>query len=252
MPSIDVGRVRLPAILALREEYRREMNCQIVHDSWHQRGFTRSFLVRLEGTIVGYGSVGGSPGDAKDTVKEFFVRPAARGAAAPLFRKLLAVSGARVIEAQTNDVLLSRMLQDCANDLSSETILFDDGGTTGLAPPPGARLRPVTAADHERVFAHTSEPVGTWGIEYEGVLAGTGGLLFHYNPPYGDIYMEVAPGCRRRGFGSYLVQELKRICYEMDRVPAARCNAANVGSRLTLQRAGMRVCARIVRGDVRV
>jgi GNAT superfamily N-acetyltransferase len=76
----------------------------------------------------------------------------------------------------------------------------------------------------------------------------TGGLFFHYNPPYGDIYMEVAAAHRRRGLGSYLVQELKRLCREMGCVPAARCNTANVASRLALQRAGMFPCARIVQG----
>jgi GNAT superfamily N-acetyltransferase len=76
----------------------------------------------------------------------------------------------------------------------------------------------------------------------------TGGLAFHYNPPYGDIYLEVAAAQQRKGLGSYLVQELKRLCYEMGCVPAARCNQGNVGSRRTLQRAGMFPCARIVRG----
>jgi hypothetical protein len=31
----DVSPVPLDAIVAMREAYRREMNCQIVHDSWH-------------------------------------------------------------------------------------------------------------------------------------------------------------------------------------------------------------------------
>ena len=29
-------------------------------------------------------------------------------------------------------------------------------------------------------------------------------MLFHYNPPYGDIHMEVAPAFRRRGLGTFL------------------------------------------------
>ena len=52
------------------------------------------------------------------------------------------------------------------------------------------------------------------GAEYQLVLDGatvaTGGLLFHYNVPYADIYMEAVEPFRRNGFGSYLVQELKR------------------------------------------
>jgi GNAT superfamily N-acetyltransferase len=235
----------------MREEYRREMACQIVHDSWHARGLTSSYVLRAHGRTVGYGSVGGAPRDARDTVKEFFVVPACRGDALPLFRQLVAASGARAVEAQTNDALLLLMLYDCAAEVTSETILFADGlATTLAAPSSGVALRRLTEADRERAFPHTVEPVGEWGLEASGELVATGGLAFHYNPPYGDIYMEVAAAYQRRGLGSYLVQELKRLCYGMGRIPAARCNQANIGSRRTLQRGGMFPCARIVRGRV--
>jgi GNAT superfamily N-acetyltransferase len=249
--AIDVEPVSLEAILGLREEYRREMNCQIVHDSWHSRGFTRSYLLRVRGEVVGHGSVGGAPRDARDILKEFFVRPPHRGDALPLFRRLVAVSGARSVEAQTNDALLLLMLHDCAIATSSGTILFADGATMTLgAPAPGVVVRRVGDGDRPRLFAHTVEPAGEWGVEADGEIVATGGLIFHYNPPYGDIYMEVAAPHRRKGFGSYLVQELKRVCHEMGCIPAARCNQANVGSRLALQRAGMFPCARIVRGEL--
>jgi GNAT superfamily N-acetyltransferase len=87
-------------------------------------------------------------------------------------------------------------------------------------------------------------------IEVDGQVAATGGLLFHYNPPYGDIHMEVAEPFRRRGYGSYLVQELKRRCYEMGKVPAARCPVSNVASRATLQKAGLLPSARILTGAI--
>ena len=60
--------------------------------------------------------------------------------------------------------------------------------------------------------------------------------------------MEVDEPFRRRGYGSYLIQELKRACYEMGRVPAARCDAANAASRATLQKAGLFPCARMLSG----
>jgi GNAT superfamily N-acetyltransferase len=87
-------------------------------------------------------------------------------------------------------------------------------------------------------------------IEAGGDIAATGGILFHYNVPYGDIFMAVAEPFRRRGYGSYLVQELKRTCYEMGRIPAARCNAANTASRETLQKAGLLPCARLLTGVI--
>lgn len=250
LPPIDVEQVALDSILELRDEYRREMNCQIVHDSWHARGFTNSFLCRVDGEVAGYGSVGGAPGESRDVVKEFHVRPALRPWALPLFRRLLEASVARWIEAQTNDALLLQMLHECGADLASDTILFADLATTTLKPPAGAALRRVTETDRARMFPHATEPVGEWGIEREGEIVATGGLFFHYNPPYGDVFMEVASPWRRRGIGSYLVQELKRIAYEMDRTPGARCRESNVASRRTLERAGMFPCARVVRARV--
>src|SRR3990172_11519387 len=133
--KIEVTQVPLDAILSLRDEYRRAMNCQIVHDSYHARGFTHSYLLRMQGHVVGYGSVAGEPRGPKEIIKELYVLPAYRAAALPLLRGLIAASRARWIEAQTNDALLTLMLFDCAVDLVSDRILFADGCTTNHEPP---------------------------------------------------------------------------------------------------------------------
>lgn len=247
--NIEVAHVPLDAILGLRDEYRGTMSCQIVHDSYHARGLTDSYLLHVQAQIAGYGSVAGDPRGPREIIKEFYVLSAYRAAALPLFRRLIAASEARWIEAQTNDVLLTLLLFDCAVDLTSERILFADAYTTNHAPP-GIVLRPVTDADRASIFPHTREPVGEWGLDVGGEVVATGGLMFHYNPPYGDVYMEVAGPYQRRGYGSYLVQELKRLCYEKGCIPAARCHRDNLASRLTLERAGMLPCARIVRGRI--
>lgn len=244
---LEIEAVPLESILDLREDYRREMACQIAHDSWHERGFTASYLLHLDGEVVGYGSVGSGPRDRKDTIKEFHLLPRFRGSALRLFRALIATSAATRVEAQTSDRLLLLMLLDCATEVTSPTILFADGLTTNHVIP-GTVFRPLEAAERAGVFAHEHEPVGEYCLEREGEVAATGGLAFHYNPPYGDLYMEVAAPHRRKGLGSYLIQELKRVCYGMGRIPAARCGGENLPSRLTLQRAGMFPCARIVHG----
>ena len=87
-------------------------------------------------------------------------------------------------------------------------------------------------------------------MEVDGTIVATGGILYHYNRPFGDIYMAVAQGYQRHGFGSYLVQELKRVCYEGGSVPAARCSPTNVGSRKTLQKAGFVPCGNILVGRI--
>ena len=67
--SIDVTPVPLEEVLPLRELYRREMNCQIVHDSLPRRGFGDLFLLRSDGRLAGYGFVMGYQGEPKDMIR---------------------------------------------------------------------------------------------------------------------------------------------------------------------------------------
>jgi GNAT superfamily N-acetyltransferase len=245
--TIDVSPVSLEEILPLRELYRHEMNCQIVHDSNPARGFGKLFLLGVDGRVAGYGFVMGYRGEPKDMIREFYVLPADRGSALPMFRRLIEESQARRIEAQTNDVLLTLMLYDCASGITSDRVVFRDALTTNLAVP-GTTFREVTASDGEKIFEHKVEPVGEWLLEVDGAIVATGGIATHYNPPYGDVFMEVDEPFRRRGYGSYLIQELKRACYEMGRIPAARCDVTNAASRAALQKAGLLPCARMLSG----
>jgi GNAT superfamily N-acetyltransferase len=233
----------------MRDIYRQEMNCQIVHDSIHTRpGWTLEYAFRVAGAKAGYGSVAvGGPWKGKPTVYEFFVLPQYRAMLFDLFSAFLAASGAGAIETQSNDALLTVMLHAFARDVASESILFHDRFTTAYAPP-GADFRRATPADFPDVSPEKLESHGVLVIE--GEVAAKGGILFHYNRPYGDIYMEVSEPFRRRGLGSYLVQELKRVCYEGGNVPTARCNPKNLASRKTLQKAGFVPCGHILTGAV--
>ena len=82
-------------------------------------------------------------------------------------------------------------------------------------------------------------PEGPWVVERRGRVVGAGGILHHYNPPWSDLYMEVATGSRRQGVGSFLVQELRRVCASSGRRAAARCDPGNEASRHTLIRGGL-------------
>ena len=248
-PVADISRVDSREIRELRERYREEMSCQIVHDSFHSRGFLDSYLIRVDDEVAGYGCVGGYRELPRVTVKEVFLLPAFRPHAVSLFRQLVAASGATRIEAQTNDRLLTRLFYEVVDTFTREKILFDDAFTTELSVP-GATFRRASDEERNGVFAHGTEPVGDWVIDLDGTTVATGGVLLHYNPPFGDIYMEVGEPFRGRGLGSYLVQELKRVCREAGKIPAARCNVSNEASRATLQKAGMRPCGLIISGAI--
>ncbi len=225
------------------------MNCQIIHDSIHSRpGWTLEYFLTAGEAPVGYGSIAvAGPWKDKPTIYEFYVLPRCRVRLFGLFSVLLSASGANRIETQSNDAVLTAMLHAFARDVASERILYHDKFTTALAPA-GAVFRRAVAADNLQIpegqlFSHGV-------VEVDGVVAAKGGILFHYNRPYGDIYMEVAGPFRRRGLGSYLVQELKRICYEQGNIPSARCNPKNFASRKTLQKAGFVPCGRLLTGSV--
>ena len=227
------------------------MNCQIVHDSIHRReGWTLNHLLNLDGVAAGFGSVAiAGPWKDKPTIFEFYVLPQHRSLAFDLFDAFLAVSGARFFEAQTNDALLNVMFHAYCCDIASEKIVFADQLTTTL-PPNGAAFHLVTPEKEILASLERRQGGGEWLLEVDGFTAATGGILFHYNRPYGDIYMEVAEAFRKRGLGSYFVQELKRVCYEFGAVPCARCNTTNIASRRTLQRAGFVPFAHILTGTL--
>jgi hypothetical protein len=76
-------------IARLRNVYRREMSCQIVHDSLHSRaGWTQPYLLRVGSTLVGYGAIAvGGPWAGRPTVFEFFLLCEFRALATDLFNE---------------------------------------------------------------------------------------------------------------------------------------------------------------------
>lgn len=53
-----------------------------------------------------------------------------------------------------------------------------------------------------------------------------------------DIGMVVAPALRRGGYGTYIIRHLKLSCLERGLLPICGCDADNIASQRTLQRAG--------------
>jgi GNAT superfamily N-acetyltransferase len=236
----------------LREQYRKEMNCQIVHDSIHGRpGWTREFAIDQDGSAIGYGSVAiAGPWRNHPTLYEFFLEPEHRTRTFDAFTNLLQICEADRIETQTNARLLSVMIHVFGHNIRAESILFEDGFLTS-SHPPGIGFRPATDADAAVLRNKELDENAGWVATWNGEIAGAGGLLYHYNRPYGDIFMAIAEPFRRRGLGAYLVQELKAVCRSAGSVPSARCNIENVASRRTLQKAGFLPCGALIAGNIR-
>ena len=246
-----IKQVPADEVIALRTRYREEVNGQIVHDSIHRRaGWTHIYLLELGGSAVGFAEVAiGGPWTDKPSVFDFYLLPEHRSRAFELFEAFLAASRVRFFEAQTNCGQLGLMAHTFGRDVISEKIVFYDGLTTAL-PAIGAVLSPLTPVEEIRTAMDRRQGGGEWQLELDGAAVGKGGILFHYNRPYGDIYMDVAEPFRRRGLGAWLVQELKAECYRLGAVPAARCHPENVASRQSLQKAGFVPSGHILVGTV--
>jgi GNAT superfamily N-acetyltransferase len=227
------------------------MNSQIVHDSIHCReGWALSYLLELGCIPVGFGSIAvAGPWKNKPTVFEFYVVEEHRSRGFDLFEAFVRASGARFFEVQSNDVLLTALVHTYGEEMRSEKIVFQDGITTRL-PANGATLRCLTDDAEIKSCLERRQGGGEWVLELNGGVVGKGGILFHYNRPYGDLYMEVTEAFRRRGIGAYLVQELKRECYGLGAIPCARCDPSNIPSRKTLLRAGFAPFAHILIGSL--
>jgi GNAT superfamily N-acetyltransferase len=246
--TITAVKTELKGIQAFRTLFLQEANCQVRYNACHERGWSDSYLLMADGVAIGYGAIKGQEIADRDTVFEFYLTPPFRRQASAAFRALLAASGATLIECQSNAALLFAMQCEFARDINADVVLFEDHAVTTLVIP-GAVVRRRRDDDH--IFPHGAEPAGDYVLALAGDIVATAGFLLHYNMPFADLYMEVREDRRRQGFGSFLLQEVKKACYLAGRVPAARCSLQNTASRATLLRAGLRVCGFMLIGSVR-
>ena len=243
--KIRAHRAEYADVQAMRDLYRQELDCQIVHYSFLPRGLADAYVIELDGRVAGYGAV--SNKYDKGRLVEFYTLAEVRSSALPLFRELLAASQATHIEAQTNSPLMLLMLYDCASEVFPEKLLFRDAAryTSGLSE---RSVQKKYSGGH----AVRRKRIGRRLDHRRQRNCGRKRRIFMpLPPPFADVFMEVIEGARRQGFGSYLVQEVKRVCYEAGKKPAARCDPSNIASRKTLEKAGLLPCGHMLVGTVK-
>ena len=203
--NIKVVKVPLEKIQMFRFLFLQEANIQIRYHACHERNWSDSYLLSLNGLEIGYGSVKGKDRLAdRDAIFEFYILPQYRKMANQVFASLIKNSKVQFVECQTNDTLLTSLLYEFARKIYSDTILFEDDSITHFhSPNVQFRLR----QKGEKIF---SKEAGNFVLEKEGEVIATGGVLLHYNLPFADLYMEVHPKFRRQGLGTYILQELKK------------------------------------------
>jgi GNAT superfamily N-acetyltransferase len=247
--DIRISKVLLSEILPFRDLFLQENNFQVRYNARHERSWSDSYLLIIDGKSVGYGSVAGLNNfKDRDSIFEFFIVESHRQFAKQLFLALVKESNALYVDSQSNEKLLTSMLYAFCDNLRADVILFEDQNETNYVEEKVIFRR---RENNEITFEHTGEPVGDFVLEMNGEIVATGGYFTHYNFPFADLYMEVREDQRRKGLGTYLLQEIKKECYKSGRVPAARCNAVNNASKGVLIDVGMMICGCMLTGEIR-
>jgi GNAT superfamily N-acetyltransferase len=246
--KIEALRTDLKEIQSFRDLFLQENNFQIRYNACHERNWSDSYVLTIDGLKIGYGSVKGRDKlTDRDTVFEFYVLPSIRKLISQIFLELLTTSSARFIECQSNELILSSLLYETSHNIKTDVVLFKDQRLTEYKIP-GIIFR--NREESDSIFTHAFEPVGDYVLMKDEEVVASGGFMLHYNKPFADLYMEVKENYRGIGFGSFLIQELKRECYLSGRVPAARCNIQNGASKASLLKAGLAVCGYMLTGEI--
>ena len=245
--KLNVTKVSLEHILPLRQQYLKEVNCQIRYHACHERNWSDSFLISSDQEDIGYGSVKGRDDlHKRDAIFEFYVLPQWRSQVVQIYAYLVKEVEVPYVECQTNDFLHTPLVLEFAKKINADTILFAEGQETKWESKEGiVRLR----EEQDPVFEKNKD-AGAYVMEVGGEVVASGGFLQHYNPPFADLYMETRHDCRRLGHGTFMVQELKKLTREAGRVPAARCRLNNHASRATLCKAGMSIAGYMLHGHL--
>ena len=235
---LKVTKCSLHEILPLRNLFLQENNFQIRFNARHERGMSDSYLITRNEEKIGYGSIIGKEGvNDRDAIFEFYITPSYKNLAHYAFEELIQASKAPYIMCQSNDLLLLSLLFQYGQNINADTVLLADNLESFLY-------------IENTIFRKRDDNDGDYVLEFDGEIVASGGFLLHYNMPFADIHMEVREDHRRKGFGSFLIQEIKKQCYLSGRVPAARTDLNNIASRAALIKAGFKVAGFMLLGTV--
>ena len=247
-PSIKADKASLSEILALRKLFLESHNFQIRYDACHRRNWSDSYLFKTRQTIIGYGSVKGLKElQDRDAIFEFFVLPGYEKWSNQCLTELVQATKAKYIETQSNASLLTQLLYESCQNIKATNILFEDHHQTHFKYP-DVKFRPNEPSDDNWKKAPSEK--GAYVLEKKGQILADGGFLTHYNEPFADLYMEVKSNYRNKGYGTYILQEIKKVCYAHHKKPAARCNIDNQASKATLIKAGLKICGYMLLGKL--
>ncbi len=268
MPGFVIDVAELQGILPLRNRYLDDLQDFALQEEQIQANGCRFLSVKVDEQTIGYGAFREVEGRRR--IVEFYLLAEYRNMSRAVFKKVVNRSEATSLITRTNDDFLSSLFYDYCENSSVSSLHFCLATPTNFTFP-NLAFRPAEQADKEvlhRLFCdpesrpfHWTDETWTqaylddgvfWVLHRETEFVGVGVLYKTiYQPQFVDLGMLVAPSYRQMGYGSFIVQELTKICDQQRLTPAVGCIAGNEASRRTLERAGYFPYHRYLVGDIR-
>lgn len=191
-------------------------------------------------------------------------------------KQLITTGKAKTAVVGTND---PSILANCAKlidnfEMTINTYLFqDDIMPAQFLPPANAEFRLATMQDlkvlvnfynqndeyedsdaieagfdsHHHYTKSLIENEQVFLLTDEKTIFGIGECRFSQSqPPFADVGMIVNKSHRRQHLGTTILVQLKKFCYKNGRKPICSCDAENIASRKTIEKAGFRNTDRLL------
>lgn len=261
-------------VAELQTEFRSSMSGP--QDAYWQEGLIAAadhFEIHIDNQLAGYGVV-----NSQNQLLQFHLVAGYQRSATSIFRHLLPERNIKQAMAATIEPCYFSVCLDTQVRATVHTFLFSDHTPREpeLNSLPGHQFRLATShdlpgvlailtggdefVDMETVETHFAGPVGyarmviAAGIlhvlEYNGEVIGTGELRERVLwPPFADVGMIVRKDYRRQGLGTYLLCKLKQMAAARGLTPICSCEAGNLGSRKSIEKAGFVAHHRVVQFD---
>jgi RimJ/RimL family protein N-acetyltransferase len=265
--AVEVTPARREELTLLRNRRTREINDIVMTErGFAHRGWYDPYLIRADGRPIGYGLL-----NAYDDIRmlvEFSILPFYRSEALSIQEHFLRQLATTHISADTRDLFFTLMLYDFCEQIASEDMSFRDEFRTQYNVP-GVSLRPATEADSSALYPILRGPEGHpfemeseedvlewirrgvgWLLLAGETIAGVGAIFDDFNPPFAELGMFVPSSFRNRGYGTYILQELKTECHRRGLIPTSRCDVRNLASRRAHLKAGFLPSGRLLDGVV--
>ena len=207
--------------------------------------------VRKSERLMGYTCV-----NSENVLLQFYLLPKFLSEGLKIFKEYITHTGIKKgIVGTNNPIYLSLALHD-VEDVKIHTYLFSDNVEVNLEKKEG-NLKKCQEKDTEVIIDFCHQSVGApkeWLAGYISRLINKGEVFVlgkgeeiigtceiresRSAPEFADLGMIVSPKFRKRGYGTYLLSEAKRIAKERGKEPICSCEIENMGSLKSIQKCG--------------